>query len=555
MLAEAEGMPAAYQHLRVRLRIEQTRLLSWGQQIGIVEELLDQPSRALQLNRNLIIDVLLEIQAIFKNSVKIEAKYDATVPIRSISTENKETFDRRFPKGTNTILIKVLRVLEKAPDIPKRLQWAMIKQDEFQGIIEKLITYNNAVQAMLDTASIDRLQAMQHQTHMIMLQLNDKVDELKEISLAMQVKAQVDFPQPIGGLSSSSMLAKAQDDENATFGRLADFKARQSLIEGKNSGIESMSIQRSAVVLTTSGHSRSEADYQGKRIWIEWKGYRSEQVHPPDWNEVIEDRVQKLANLLGSRHKPKQFRAPQCLGYVNDEEQGRYGFVYQKPNNVMSSTAPVSLLDLIESMERPSLTKRIALATAIAQSVMYLHSVDWLHKGVRSDNVVFFISPGKEAKYGSPVLSGFDYARPDLVGEITERAPSNVQHDIYRHPSALEGTDSRSKKSGDIYSMGVVLVELAYWQRINDIVGMSKDPKIASVMVRQVREILLDEKNLKAVEGHAGEIYRDVVHKCIAGGPELGLPKGADETSAEIGIELQRIYAESIVGKLESMRV
>ena len=110
---------------------------------------------------------------------------------------------------------------------------------------------------------------------------------------------------------------------------------------------------------------------------------------------------------------------------------------------------------------------------------MYLHSVNWLHKGLRSDNILFFNVMSQSDResinldYGSPTLSGFDYARPDLPEATSEPFTHNIEHDLYRHPRMLGHASSRSRKSDDIYSLGVMLVEIAYWQQIEDIMQLS----------------------------------------------------------------------------------
>lgn len=190
---------------------------------------------------------------------------------------------------------------------------------------------------------------------------------------------------------------------------------------------------------------------------------------------------------------------------------------------------------------------------------MYLHSVNWLHKGLRSGAIIFFTPPADQPEYSSPIISGFDYARPDLPDEVTEPLPEHSEHDIYRHPGIISRTLSRSKKSHDIYSLGVVLVEIAFWQRIDDVVGMPenvpRNVKAARAMVRKVRGILLGERVLGEVEGAVGETFRGVVERCLTGGRELGVEEGADETDAEVGAGIQAVFEEMVVGRLEGLRI
>lgn len=93
-------MPTRYQHLRVRLRIEQTRLLNWGERVGLVEDLLATPSKVLQLRRNLFLDLLLEMQALFKECADVVQPFEKIAgPKTSESAIEDGKFARRFPKA------------------------------------------------------------------------------------------------------------------------------------------------------------------------------------------------------------------------------------------------------------------------------------------------------------------------------------------------------------------------------------------------------------------------------------------------------------------------
>lgn len=75
---------------------------------------------------------------------------------------------------------------------------------------------------------------------------------------------------------------------------------------------------------------------------------------------------------------------------------------------------------------------------------MYLHSVTWLHKTARSENIVILTSRNQRLDFGAPTIAGFEYARPDLPEEFTEKPAEDLEHDYYRHPDALM-SGSRSK--------------------------------------------------------------------------------------------------------------
>lgn len=550
-------MPAAYQHIRVRLYIEQSRLLRWGEKCGLVEEVLDQPSRVLQLNRNIIVDILLEIQTVLKSCIVKKEKFDQVAQPKSVdSASSEKAFQNRFPKAGNTIFLKTLGLLEKTTQLPKRLQWAMVEQGQFESLIHKLIAYNDSIEGLLDKTMMDDLQASQFQTNLAMLQLNSKVDQLMEISLAMRIPSQQPVPFPETPLCQNACAPNGQNEANLDLARLADFKAIDLRLEVQDIGDELVPVDSKAVKVIKSNDIRSEAIYEGKAVWIEWKELNIDRKDQSDLDHVVRHRVQKLAALLGSHHKPPQFRAPLCLGYFEDSKHRLpgYGFIYEKPPAVPPSAVPVSLLNLIGSENRPSLTKRIGLAHIIARCLMYLHSVNWLHKGIRSSNIVFFPS-GPNFDYSAPIIAGFDYARPDLQEELTEPPPEYSENDLYRHPSTIGHERQRSSKSHDIYSLGVVLIEIAFWQRVERTLGLPAGEKPSRAFIRGIRRRLLEEPYLTELEGLVGETYRGVVQKCLHGGSSLGLSEGVDENDQVVGAAIQGFFTEYVVHKLAGMKL
>ena len=313
-----------------------------------------------------------------------------------------------------------------------------------------------------------------------------------------------------------------------------------------------------------NGTGRPGVVYQGKHGWVEWKSWDKDENPNSSWNTMIEGRVNSLVNLLSSKEKPKEFRAPRCLGYFDDHagDDDRFGLVYENSLPGLGHAIPISLRELLASRKRPSLNKRLGLGHAIAESLMYLHSVNWLHKGVRSNNILCPLAVSQQETNSvlpeyHPVLSGFDYARPDLPDSMTERSSPILEHELYRHPDLTSLLSNRSKKSHDIYSLGIVLVEIAFWQPIEDIVLIELGQKGATRRVRQIRELLLSDENgyLALIDGHVGETYRQVVRRCLVGGLEIGIPPNGDESDPHVGVEMQRVFLEEIVSKLAGIRV
>ena len=535
----ARDTPSEYHYLRIRLRIEQERLLSWGEEVGLEEERLKHPNRILQQHGYRIIEIMIEVQKAFRESLKI----DLLPPATETSTGDALSAD--------TMLEKTLKFLERVPPTVSQLIWAMVKKDKFRGLVEKLIDYNTYIENLLDISVVEQLIFKRQRTYMTILQLNRNVTELKEISLAMSFKTNL---SPLGSGSTISSPWYSDTFERhgngEIFAHLAEFKAIQILSLDGFPDIEP--INRMEIhIEELDNDSRSVGVYQSQHIWIEWKYDDLEKLTRKHWSFQTQPRVKKLATLLGSDRKPQQFGTPHCLGYFNDTDSKRYGLLYSKPIHVPPLTEPISLFDLLHHKTQPSLSKRIALAHAIARCLMYLHSVNWPHRGLRSNNIIFFVPDGTTPVYHDPIIAGFEFARPGLEGEKTDRPPRPVKDDLYQHPDILRGfVGSKFLKSHDIYSLGVVLVEIAYWHPISDILKLPNQKWLGLA-----REKLLTAEFLRGIETHIGESYASVVRRCLAGGVELGIPEGANEDDSEIGVHIQSVLTEEIVMRLNNIKI
>lgn len=550
------GMPSTYHHLRVRLFMEQSRLLRWGDKLGLIEDRFVVPSQILRLDRNLIIDVLFEIQSALTGCAALQTAYDMIVPSKSnvlpsLESSIQKSFRERF-------LEKTLAVVEKSKEAPKPMGWALGKQDDFERLIERLIGFNDSIEGLLAKDTMEDLRDSQYQANMLTLQLHDKVDQLLEFSKALDLRRQTLVPNVAqGGL----LLTSGPPTSGAGSGiaRLAKFKARDIQISHESGSQHHLLLDGRALELAnTSRNGRTNGHYQGKSIWVEWREplAREDYQRGGRLDYVVEDRIGRLAALLNVRDKPPEFGTPFCLGYVKhyDDPSCQYGLVYETPQDCGNTTAPVSLNELLAG-SRPSLTKRVALAHALARCMMYLHSVNWLHKGFRSSNIVFPSTSDSAPDLAAPMLAGFDYARPDFEEEVTEAPPAYTKHDIYRHPTTLGIDRERTVKSHDIYSLGVVMVEIAHWRKIDDVLKLTDSEAQATRAIRGARKMLLAEQHLKDVAGSAGETYRDAVRICLAGGSALGIQVNDDESDQNVGVAIQRTFSEMVVDMLGNARI
>lgn len=522
----------------------------------------------------------------------------------------------------------------------KRLRWATFDKADFEILLQQFSVLNDNMTGLLDTRLQKEIWNTTQDTNRAVLQLHHELADLQQIVKAtfamttLSLQGQVNSEPP-----SYQTLRNEKSNASGleTLAQLARFKAFNESIEADappdyntasilklgdpNAEKVAMKIRRSAVAFdsdVSARASRSEGTYLradgiSQRVWIEWKEYEWSPSSIPGPSPLIIDRAQKLAALLHHQPKPAHFRVPHCLGYFDnaerekdprrtsdsgsdsdsdsDEEEDdrafRIGFVFEKPPEIEPSTSPISLLQLLQDsrLAKPSITDRVALAKALANIILYLHSVNWLHKGLRSDNIIFFSSttPGVEQNcttapdYSKPYLSGFDFARPARPGEFTEQPADDVEFSMYRHPSTLNMGPERPayRKSFDIYSFGVILVELAYWSSIDRVVSrldtFSPYHSRSSItegeifdlerarghpkLIEGIRTKLLDDGSVRGLGARMGSVYEEVARRCLRGGKELGVEEGEDETGGRVAARLSMAFYEEVVKKLEGIKV
>ena len=249
-----------------------------------------------------------------------------------------------------------------------------------------------------------------------------------------------------------------------------------------------------------------------------------------------------------------------------------YAYVYEvanldeEPSQTNSTIRP--LLNLFEHQRNPSLSYRVQVAVALAETVLQLHTAGWLHKGIRSENVLFLDRDKLCWEIGNslgPYLAGYDYSRADNPLEMTEDAPQTSNIDVYRHPQAQGAARPSFNKSFDLYALECVLLEIALWKKLQDILfqaGSVPDTQPENHVttnadelahlrwdaVLRGRECLLDmEKSnplLDEVAFRAGNTYAKVVKICFTAGQD----QDNEETETSVITQI------SIVKLLEQLK-
>jgi hypothetical protein len=164
----------------------------------------------------------------------------------------------------------------------------------------------------------------------------------------------------------------------------------------------------------------------------------------------------------------------------------------------VASHTPISLLDVFADKThiRPPLEDRISLASSLVNSISALFNSSWLHKSIRSENILFpqvadLNSDLKPATFNgeSLFLTGFEYSRQNTEHSLGKPWNKDINHAMYRHPFYQGQAPGPYRIQYDIYSIGLVLVEIARWMPLSSFLDVkttsnanSHPPRLSSTM-------------------------------------------------------------------------
>ncbi|KAG5922102.1 hypothetical protein E4U42_005601 [Claviceps africana] len=615
LLITALGYDDECKYLNLRLRMEQQRLFMWGETSGLLD--LDEEnhdkilnSNIFSLNRQTVLDMLVQIRCLFDEFTSHQRRHGNLKAVQdvdnSLAAPDMDAKQANFPiseRKRDFIRNAMNSLKAKSQEGCRRLRWVSFDKSAFELVLRKFSILNDNITNVLDHSLQVEIRNSVQETNRGVLLLHHKIADLSHLVLALKSQADTGGWPQTACSRVSRREQEARIDASMQLSTLARFKAFNEAIDPKAESPLSHQDEAAARFLELANPSeprhlqvprylieldpevdaldaaRCEAFMRTatgrKRVWIEWKDYDAAGASPNALSKQdIVDRVRKLASLLNHSPKPAAFRTPHCLGFFDkanvdipaedvDILDRRLGLIFERPDDDLlhASLPPVSLRDLLQDagVRKPRVTERVRLAYALSNCVLYLHAVSWLHKGLRSHNVLFYRRRDGHVDYRQPYVSGFDFSRPSGSDETTDVPGDDAEQDLYRHPEAQANKGKcrqRSKKSFDMYSLGVVFVELAHWKTVDEVLGIDMGRARAKPeMLRQVRERLLHVDAAAEVGAHMGEKYEEATVACLAGGTGLGLQAGEDETSDEVAEKLSTKLYDDVVKRLAEIKV
>ena len=206
---------------------------------------------------------------------------------------------------------------------------------------------------------------------------------------------------------------------------------------------------------------------------------------------------------------------------------------------------------------------RLQLAFVLATALHRLHAVGWVHKSLRSENILIFprrvsngpersdtiIQRNTEFEYCDPWVSGFEYSRV-VSGDSDLREDDGIERNIYRHPERWNKPTHTFSKIHDIYALGTILLEIGLWKPLRKLseTGFSRaadaDDSAAGQAIKEAVRVRILQ-HAEKLPYSLGRAFRDAVVVCLNGGTEDGF---GSETSDDQ--QLQRLFRTMVVEPL-----
>ncbi|CAI7641394.1 unnamed protein product [Penicillium palitans] len=281
---------------------------------------------------------------------------------------------------------------------------------------------------------------------------------------------------------------------------------------------------------TTTGEQRAEVREKlvRKLVWT----LKEDDESPRRLNKLSEQNAtngKPSSETTAEAEKNSHVGLLPCLGYLPIADDGYPSLIYRLPPGTTGSSI-CTLHDYILNCPKPALGDRFTMALSLAETVLDIHSSCWVHKGIWSRGILFMPMLGRTLLY----LVGWSTARPrsqemsdqsmgskenSNVNKGQEnRVPRQLEIELYRHPERYGTKTAGFSAKHDIYSVGIVLLEIALWTTMSkQFAGPIAKAKERGALppVNIVADALSKLSRNVQVAQEMGEEYARLIRRCL----------------------------------------
>jgi hypothetical protein len=262
-------------------------------------------------------------------------------------------------------------------------------------------------------------------------------------------------------------------------------------------------------------HLVKTVDGTDRRVLIETMKYEKA------WVSRVQEllaRVKAVASLRSRGTIKEIFPVLKCKGYYHDASRLQFGIVYELPL-FAGSTDPMNLVQVISGTQprakQPSLTQKFKLASTLVSHILSFHTGGWLHKNICAFNIICFpkVFNSLAESLSSPYFIGFNHSRLNDENSVVPGPETEYQHPQYLRNTMKYADDPqtplrRFRQEFDYYSVGLVLMEIAFW------IPLSAITKAVTGSPEELLTELL-KKYIPLVKTYMGDSYGESVRSCL----------------------------------------
>jgi hypothetical protein len=205
-----------------------------------------------------------------------------------------------------------------------------------------------------------------------------------------------------------------------------------------------------------------------------------------------------------------------CLGYMDDPSNARSFILYRSPLSHPWASNPPSLHELISKgwTSKMSLSHRFQAARTLVSSVLDIHTSGSLHSNINSKGIAMLPRNLSDTE-PSPYLLGWGVEAPPTD------TMSPLEANLYHHSTQFGHMSQPATTEQDIYSLGVVLLEIGLWTTMSTVFAklLGITPRFGArddkAMFRRVNRVILDLAHSSDLRREMGEQYASVVKACL----------------------------------------
>ena len=534
--------PEDAEYLKSRLIIEEHRLLLFGRALRLVEDEATVEGDTTAGDRNHESDgdslhsprmrpIVKEIFSAIELKAKCISRLKEKYSLSEVSSDiwNPITFVRRSSSGLTNDPPSTDREIQRRAStglqkrnvsLAKKTLWAAVDKELLTQCISEFHTLNNSLDSVIapsQQASLSQALSSQIQRSLALVEMRKDIPTLG-------------FFERAAAESDNQYLDLSIDVQRQTYALESEVPRETS--EGaftNKAQIPSERIEFEASDLPTSSgaRERSFATFHGKstddlgktrRVLVEWKPYDPRLAKPEV--DILRKRAGDIITLLSKRF-PANYHLLRSFGFFDDplntRNRARIGLIFELPESDDRIERPQTLHDMLAdpAFPKPNLGERFKLALHLAQTCLQLHTSLWLHKGIRSQNVLFFPND-MQRTLPNPYLAGFELSRMQRAEHPTEQLLSaDLDVFLYCHPQKLQG--ARYELKFDHYALGCLLLEIGYWTRLRRLFESEVVPLDLTRDEDQAKWRRHLFKEATHLGSEVGVIFRDVVLKLLKG--------------------------------------